>query len=106
MIFEESLPGLRGRFAVPRQQPRNGALRDLDTEFQEFSVDARCSPERVGGGHLPDQSSNLGTDLWATDALRSRKPGPEEPKALAMPGHHRLRFHDNQGPAPVLPGVG
>jgi hypothetical protein len=48
VIFKDGLPAVRRRFSVLRKQPRDGALRNLDSQFQEFPVNARCSPEADG----------------------------------------------------------
>ena len=59
------------------------------------ALDAGRTPQRVSCGHLPDQGSNLGNGFWASAALPSGDPGPEEPEALAMPGHHGFGFDDD-----------
>ena len=41
MVGEERAPGLRGLGAPLRHEPGDGALGDIDTELQEFPVDAR-----------------------------------------------------------------
>jgi hypothetical protein len=63
-------------------------------------------PKLVGRGYLSYQVSNLAAGFWAHDALSPRNPTPEEAETLAMPGHHGLRFHDDQGLTPILPHHG
>ena len=41
IVGEERAPGLRGLEAPLRHEPGDGALGDIDTELQEFPVDAR-----------------------------------------------------------------
>jgi hypothetical protein len=89
VIVDERLPGLRRGFAASGQKSRHSSFGDEDTQLQQLSVDAGCTPKRVGDGHLQDQSSNRGADFW-TSALPPGNPGPEQAKALAMPSHDRL----------------
>jgi hypothetical protein len=37
-------------------------LADFNTDLQQLAMDARCTPERVGTAHLPDQFPNLVID--------------------------------------------
>src|ERR1041384_3069961 len=62
------------------------------------------SPKRVGSDHLSYQVSNRATGFWAADAFSPRNPTPEETETLAMPTHNGLRFRDDQGLMPILPG--
>src|SRR5271169_5082549 len=39
-------------------------LRDFKPEFEQFAVDARCSPKWVLDTHPPDQGTELRLDLW------------------------------------------
>ena len=90
VIVEERLPSLRRRSTLSGQESRHGSFRDVDTQLQQLAVDAGRSPKRVGSGHLQDQSSNLRAGFW-TSALPPGNPAPKQAKALAMPGHDRLR---------------
>jgi hypothetical protein len=91
MVIEERLPGLRRRSTLSGQESRYGSFRDVNVKFEQLAVDAGRSAKRVGSGHLQDQSSNRRVDFW-TSALPPGHPGPEQAKALAMPGHHGLGF--------------
>jgi hypothetical protein len=55
MIGEECPPGLGGRAAAARHVSGHGRLTDVDAELQEFTVDSRCTPERIGLRHLANQ---------------------------------------------------
>jgi hypothetical protein len=51
----KTAPSRGGSLRAPRQIPSNGGLTDLDAELEQFSMDARCAPERVVQAHLTDQ---------------------------------------------------
>ena len=48
MIVQESAPCLGRRVSFFRYQPGHGPFRDLDPEFEQFPVDSRTSPSRIG----------------------------------------------------------
>jgi hypothetical protein len=60
LVSKERTPVLRGLGASFRHDPGDGALGDIDTELQEFPVDARRTPQGIRRGHLPH---NKGGDL-------------------------------------------
>ena len=41
----------------------DGALTDMDAQFQEFTPDPFSSPKPIVRGHLPDQGNGFGCDL-------------------------------------------
>ncbi len=55
VIAEECLPTLIGIPGSAGHVLGHGGLTDLEAELQEFSVDARCAPQRIVRAHLPDQ---------------------------------------------------
>ena len=65
-------------------------------------MNPRRAPERIGPGHRSDQRANLRRDPRGAQRT-PRRPGPEEPKPLPMPGHHRRRFHEDARGAPTRP---
>jgi hypothetical protein len=75
-------------------------------KFDQFSVNPRRSPQRIRGAHLANERSNgrIRARATGTSVRRALRPSASEP--LAMPGHHRVGVYDNQGRAPVLPGLG
>src|SRR6267143_1269260 len=46
VIGQKRPPGLRGRGAPLREQPRDGAFGHIDAELQELTMDSRGAPER------------------------------------------------------------
>jgi hypothetical protein len=59
MIAEKGLPPLRRRSPPPRHILGDTRLPDVDPELEEFAVDPRCTPERVGKAHVTDQLTYL-----------------------------------------------
>src|SRR5260370_10673522 len=58
VVFEKGSPRLGGRLLVPDHVLGDRCLR-LNTEFQEFAMNTRSSPSRVGEAHLTDQIANF-----------------------------------------------
>ena len=52
-------PGLRRRLAAEQHVFADAALADVDTEFQQFAVDAGCTPTGILPAHLADQISDF-----------------------------------------------
>jgi hypothetical protein len=48
-----------GRHGIHR--PTRG-LADVDAELEQFPMDARCTPQRIGVTHAPDQITSFWTD--------------------------------------------
>ena len=81
----------------------HAGLADIDAEFEEFTVDARSTPERVFPAHLADQFADFDRKAWATRSAMTHLPGPEKSKALTMPADDGLGLDDDQGGPPVFP---
>ena len=56
----EGALGRRGR-CLP-----TSSLADVDAELEQFAVDARGAPERIGATHLTDQGPDFGARLGAS----------------------------------------
>src|SRR5256885_16179504 len=74
----------------------------LFRSFQEFPMNARSAPARVGETHVPDEIPNFRIYRRATFATPTL-PSPIEAKSLAMPGDNRLRFDKEQRRSPIVP---
>src|ERR1700730_13790070 len=59
VILQECTPGLRRRLAAVHHVFAYAALTDVDAEFEQFAVDARCTPIGIFSAHLADQTSDL-----------------------------------------------
>src|SRR4051794_29622776 len=49
VVRQERLPGVRWRATVADHVLRHRGLRDVDAHLQQFAVDARRTPQRIGG---------------------------------------------------------
>ena len=76
---------------------------DIDPEFQQFAVDARCTPQRVIAAHLTNQFPGFLRNRWAARLAVANFPAPKQPKPFAMPTDHRLRLDHNEGGPPARP---
>jgi hypothetical protein len=74
----------------------DAGLSDIDAEFEEFSMDPRRSPQRIGNAHLADKLSYLRRYSWSA-ATAPRLPPPVRSEPGAVPFNHGLRLHDRQG---------
>ena len=59
VVFQECLPGLRGRFGMSDHVLSDGCLRDIDTEFEQLAADSRRSPEGISFAHGVDEFTNI-----------------------------------------------
>ena len=96
VILQECAPGLRRRLAKAHHVFADAALPDVDAEFEKFTVDARCTPTGILSAHSADQSSDFTGDGWSSSLAPPDLPGPEEPKASAMPSKDRIGLNDSQ----------
>src|SRR5436305_15232718 len=103
MICQEGLPGLRGRSSPTHHIFANAGLSDVDSELQKLAVNTRSAPYRVFTAHDPDQLSHRSRHLWPAWLAMPYLPGPEQSKALAMPGNHSRCFNDENTAPPFAP---
>src|SRR5713101_7694385 len=64
MVSEERQPSLHGIW-ISRSSPdpsRDTPFRDIETQLEQFAVNARRSPGRILGNHAEDQGANLFAD--------------------------------------------
>ncbi len=90
VIGQEGLPALRRRPSSSRHILGHAGLANVDAEFDQFAVYARCAPQRVGNAHLSDQLPNLGRHS-GTAPTSPRLPAPITAETFAMPLHHGIR---------------
>jgi len=78
----------------------DGALADMNAQFQEFSANPFCTPESILFRHLPDQGDGFLGDLGlARSGLGLALPIQTE--EFPMPPEQGLWLHDQEG---LLPG--
>ena len=59
VVVQESPPRLGRRFSLTNHVLGHGGLGYFDPELEQFPMDPRRSPERIGQTHLADQLPNL-----------------------------------------------
>ena len=59
MIFEEGAPSLRRRFMAVQHVLADAALSNVDAKFEQFAMDARCTPAGILPAHLADKISDF-----------------------------------------------
>src|ERR1700751_2424013 len=96
MIAKECRPALGRRVSSPGHVLGHAGLSDIDAELEEFAMDPRRSPQRIGNAHLADKLAYLRRYSWsATTAPRLPPPVGSQPGGV--PFNHGLRLHDRQG---------
>src|ERR1700730_16802298 len=80
-----------------------GRLRNLEPQLEQLAMNARCTPAGIVLLHAPNQLADLLADLRSSRLAEPRPQSPQQPEAGAMPGHYRLRFHNDQGLGPPRP---
>ncbi len=83
----------------------DGALADLDAQFEEFAADAFGAPSHVFHPHLANQGDGFGRDpglrhLWFGAAA------PDQAEQLAMPAEKSIRLDDEESLFPEGRGPG
>src|ERR1700722_9079546 len=77
MIAKERPPALGWRVSSLGHVLGHAGLSDIDAELEEFSMDPRRSPQRIGNAHLADKLAYLRRYSWpATTAPRLRAAWP------------------------------
>jgi hypothetical protein len=108
MITQKGEPAF-GNFSVSRRFAHptgNGSLRNIETEHEKLTVDARCSRSRIFGNHLEDQISNFLRDLPSAEL--PREPGndsPVEPKPSPTPLNDSVGKRDDKRLLPAGPNL-
>ena len=59
MIVEKCFPALGRRPSTPGHILGYARLTDIDADLEEFSMDPRRSPQRIGNAHLADKLASL-----------------------------------------------
>src|SRR6202043_1396127 len=96
MIAKERPPALGRRVSSLGHVLGHAGLSDIDAELEEFAMDPRRSPQRIGNAHLADKLAYLRRYRWSA-ATAPRLPPPVRSEPCAVPFNHGLRLHDRQG---------
>ena len=106
MILKEGTPSLRRWFAATRHVFADAALSDLDAQFEQFAMDAGCTPTGILLAHSADKISDLVGDDWSSGLAASHHPGPESAEPSTMPRYNGFWLDDGQCGSPVSPELG
>src|ERR1700732_958354 len=75
VVAEECPPALGRRVSSPDHVLGHAGLSDIDAKLEEFSMDPRRSPQRIGNAHFADQLAYLQRNCWPATP-RFRFPSP------------------------------
>src|ERR1700730_16460075 len=94
MVSEERQPSLH-RVWISRGSPdpsRDTPFREIETQLEQFAVNARRSPGWILSNHTEDQGANLFADTLPSSYLAdSGDPRPIQTKSRSMPVHDSSR---------------
>jgi len=96
VVLDEGAPFLSVTGDASGHVPLHGALREVDSQFEELPANSLCSPSRIESGHLANER---GVTAQLPPA-RPRAPAPEEAKARAVPPQDRGRLDQGDSRAP------
>src|SRR5260370_13245540 len=89
VVTQEGPPSLAGRRPSFDHVLGDARLRDLNSELEQFAVDAWRAPKRIFDAHPPDQCAQLRFDLRPPSQWE-RLPTPVAAKAGPVPTHECL----------------
>ena len=72
------------------------ALSDVEAKFEQFAMDAGCTPKGILPAHLADQVSDFAQNNWSSALAVAHLPSPEQAKVSAMPSYDGFRLNDGQ----------
>ena len=72
------------------------ALKDVEAKFEQFTMDAVCTPKGILAAHLADEIPDFTRNDGPTVLAAPHLPSPEQAKGGAMPSHDGFRLGDGQ----------
>jgi hypothetical protein len=76
---------------------------DVDTEFEQFAVNTRCSPQWILSTQFANEFSDVFRHRRPPRSTVTDLPGPEHTKALAVPSDDGVGFDDDKSGPPAAP---
>jgi hypothetical protein len=95
VIVEERSPRLRWWLRMADHIFGNRSLRDLNSEFEQFTVDPRRTPKRVLTAHCSYQIASLLWNLGASRSPMTYFPSLIQPESLTVPADNGFRLDDD-----------
>ena len=92
MVLKKCPPRLRRRSTALDHVLRDRSLRNLIPKLQQFSMNPRRAPQRIGPAHASDKVPDLRINPWACAA--ATLPAPVVPEALPVPAYNYFRLND------------
>ena len=80
-------------------------LRNMNVDFQQFPVNSRGAPQRIGLIHRSNEISNRWINEGTSELFTSTFPGPVKSEPLPMPSQNGLGLHDDEGLGPMTPNT-
>ena len=105
VVLEECPPSLRGRLPTADHVLAHAGLADVDAEFEQFAMDARCSPEWILPAHLADPLPGFLGHRRAAGLAVADFPCPEQSEAVAVSGNDGVRLDDDKSGTPGAPNL-
>src|SRR5688572_6113689 len=93
-VIQESPPRLGRRSPAANHVFTHTGFADLESQFEQFTVDLRSAPEWVFVTHGSNQLAHFLRHHRPPGLAPPNLPGPEQSKALAMPADDGGGFHD------------
>ncbi len=103
LVYQECMPGLRGRFWMSGQVLGDSCLRDIDSEFEQFALNSRSSRGGIIFTHGADELTNMFRNPRFPRLTALAFPGLKQAEFLAMPGEDGFRFDNDESRAPLEP---
>ena len=106
MVSEERQPSLHQVWTSrgSPDPPRNTPFREIETQLEQFVMNARRSPGWILSNHTEDQGANLFADTLPSSYLAdSGDPRPIQTKSRSMPVHNGSRSDPDERLPPPGP---
>ena len=95
MVIKERLPTLRWQASPLDHIFGHTGLPDTDAELEQFTMDPRRSPQRIGNAHLSDKLAYLRRHNRSAN-VTSRLPAPIRSEPGAVSADNGVRLYDRQ----------
>ena len=107
MVFQERLPRLRRRLGPPvKNQIGHRSLGDIDSQFNQFTVNPGSIPKRFALGHLQNKVMDFKADRRPSCSFVSGLKSPKQLETRSMPPNDRFGFDNDQCLLPIGPKTG